>query len=191
MAPFGVATFDVTIAPNGGLADRSLYGGYVVLTPQGPGRTYRVPFAGYKGDYQSTQVLVPTVNGFPWLAKLTGAGYVNQPAGATYTLVGNDIPFFLVHLDHQSRRLRLEVTDAVTGKSWHRALDEQYLGRNSGAATFFALSWDGETRAGNKVYTVPDGQYVVTMSVLKALGDESNPAHWETWTSPVVTIDRP
>jgi hypothetical protein len=29
------------------------------------------------------------------------------------------------------------------------------------------------------------------MSVLKALGDPHNPAHTETWTSPVITIDRP
>jgi minor extracellular serine protease Vpr len=31
----------------------------------------------------------------------------------------------------------------------------------------------------------------VKVSVLKALGDESNPAHWETWTSPSFVIARP
>ena len=56
---------------------------------------YRVPYAGFIGDYQSIQVLVPTANGFPWLAKLTGASYFNQPAGASYSMVGDDIPFFL------------------------------------------------------------------------------------------------
>ncbi len=34
-------------------------------------------------------------------------------------------------------------------------------------------------------------QYIVQLRVLKALGDANNPAHWETWDSPVVTIDRP
>jgi hypothetical protein len=38
---------------------------------------------------------------------------------------------------------------------------------------------------------VPDGTYYVKLSVLKALGDQSNPAHWETWTSPIITIARP
>ena len=38
---------------------------------------------------------------------------------------------------------------------------------------------------------VPDGKYVVEMRVLKANGNASNPAHWEYWTSPVITIDRP
>jgi hypothetical protein len=32
---------------------------------------------------------------------------------------------------------------------------------------------------------------VVKVSVLKALGDPDNPAHWETWTSPVITLARP
>jgi hypothetical protein len=32
---------------------------------------------------------------------------------------------------------------------------------------------------------------VAKLSVLKALGDANNPAHVETWTSPVITINRP
>ncbi len=38
---------------------------------------------------------------------------------------------------------------------------------------------------------VPDGQYKIVVKALKARGDPSNPAHWETWTSPTITIDRP
>jgi hypothetical protein len=197
------ATFDVTIDANAGLPDRSLYGGYIVLTPQGGGAPYRIPYAGFKGDYQSTQVLTPTANGFPWLAQLlpctppaTGLCYFNQPAGATYTLVGDDLPIFLMHLDHLSRRVRLEVFDAVTGRRWHRVSNDHYVTRNSTPGGFFTWTWDGGTFTGEgkkvtQLYTVPDGQYIVKVSVLKALGDESNPAHVETWTSPVITIDRP
>jgi hypothetical protein len=162
-----------------------------VLTPQGGGQTFRVPFAGFKGDYQSIQVLAPTANGFPWLAKLTEKGFENQPSGATYTLVGNDVPFFLVHLDHQVRRLRAEVVDADTGKAWHRAEDDQFIPRNASAAGFFSIPWDGITFAGRRLFAVPNGRYVVVLSALKALGDETNPAHTETWTSPVITIARP
>ncbi len=187
----GTATVDVTITAPSSLADRSVYGGYLVLTPQGGGQVVRVPYAGFKGDYQSILVLKPTTNGFPWLAKLNATSYANQPGGATYTMQGADVPYFLVHLDHQVRELRLEVFDAVSGKSWHRALSQDYVGRNSGANSWFTLSWDGITTSGNKNYTVPDGQYIVRMTVRKALGDSSNPAHSETWTSPVITIDRP
>jgi len=192
----GSASFSVTIAANAGLPDRSLYGGYIVLTAQGSGVVHRVPYAGFKGDYQSTVVLTPTANGFPWLAQRVGSSYVNQPAGGTYTMVGTDVPYFLMHLDHLSRRIRLEAFDAVTGKSWHRVSDDEFVTRNSTPGGFFAFTWDGTTFAGkgknaSQQYTVPNGQYVVKVSVLKALGDESNPAHWETWTSNVITIARP
>jgi hypothetical protein len=186
----GTATVDVTITPNAALADRSQYGGYIVFTPQGGEAVSRVPYAGLKGDYQLIQVLVPTANGFPWLAKINGPSFVNQPGGATYTMVGDDIPYFLLHLDHQSRLLKMEVFDTA-GKSWHRAYQQEYVGRNSGAATFFSFSWDGVTTGSNKTYTVPNGQYVMKVSVQKALGDSTNPAHTETWTSPVITVARP
>ena len=65
------------------------------------------------------------------------------------------------------------------------------MGRNSSATGFFALSWDGSTVAGGKTYQVPNGQYVIKLTVLKALGDDTNPAHVEAWTSPVITIARP
>jgi hypothetical protein len=104
---------------------------------------------------------------------------------------GFDIPFFLVHLDHQSRLFRVEIFDADTGKAWQRAYNDEYVGRNSTSTGFFAFPFDGYTLNGNKVNMVPDGNYVAKLSVLKALGDSTNPAHWETWTSPMFTIDRP
>jgi minor extracellular serine protease Vpr len=192
----GSASFDVTIAPNAALVERGLYGGYIVLTPTEGGALYRVPFAGFKGDYQTTQVLTPTANGFPWLAQLVGSSYQKRANGGTYTLVGNDVPYFLMHLDHMSRRIRLEAFDAVTGDSWHRVSDDEYVTRSSTPGGFFSWTWDGTTftgkgKNGSQWYQVPNGSYVVKVSVLKALGDESNPAHWETWTSPVITIARP
>lgn len=195
----GTATVTATIAPDAGLADRSQFGGWLVFTPQGGGTVLRVPFAGLKGDYQSIQVLVPTANNFPWLAKLAGGSFVNQPSGATYTLQGDDIPYFIVHFEHQSRRVDAEIRDALTGQPvhpvFHNAFELEYLGRNSTATSFFSLNWDGTRLHSNggkgKTKLVPDGQYVIVLKVLKALGDENNPAHWETWTSPVITIDRP
>jgi subtilisin family serine protease len=187
----GTATIDVTISPNSTLADRGLYGGWLVLIPQNGGREVRVPYSGFKGDYQSIRVLAPTANNFPWLARLNGTSLVNQPGGGTYTLQGTDVPRFLVHLDHQVRELRIEIFDADTGKAWHRALSAEYVGRSSGANSFFTLTWDGETTSGNKTYTVPNGRYIARVSVRKALGDSANPAHTETWNSPVITIARP
>ncbi len=188
--------FEFAVEAHPGLPDRSLYGGYIVVTPDDGGPALRIPYAGFKGDYQSTVVLTPTVNGFPWLAQLVGPSFFNRPAGQSYTMVGNDIPFFLVHLDHQSRRVRFEVVDAVTGKKFNKISEDEFVGRNSAPNSFFAFAWDGTTFKGKasnpqQIQTVPDGQYIVTLSVLKALGDADNPAHTESWTSPVITIDRP
>ena len=185
----------VAITPNGTLADRAIYGGYLVLTPQGGGREVRVPYAGIKGDYQSIQAIVPTANNYPWLAKLSGGTFTNQPAGATYTLVGDDIPYFLIHFDHQVERLEFEIRSAATNLPIHPSHSnfevDEFLPRNSTATAFFSFFWDGTRLNGNAIKTVPDGQYVIVVKALKALGKKNNPAHWESWTSPVVTIDRP
>ena len=203
------ATVDVTITAPAAPA-LGQYGGYVVLTPQGAGQTYRVPYAGFIGDYQAIQVLTPTVNGFPWLANLSGGFFNNQPAGATFTMAGDDIVYILMHLDHQSRRIRLDAYNVDTSTCEegddgdegcsHRISNDEYVGRNSTAGGFFAFTWDGTALADDdhdsdehpdRLYTVPDGQYLVKVSVLKALGNRRNPADWETWTSSTVTIARP
>jgi hypothetical protein len=72
---------DVTITANPMLLDRGLYGGYIALTSSVDGAVFRVPYTGFKGDYQSIRVLTPTASGFPWLAKLQGDSFFNQPAG--------------------------------------------------------------------------------------------------------------
>lgn len=188
----GAATVDVTITAPASLADRSLYGGYAVLrNAAAAGEVHRIPYAGFKGDYQSIQALAPGPYGFPWLARLDGGGLSRvPPASATYSMVGAlGIPYVIVHLDHQVRRLRAEVLDTTTGKSWHRAFDYEYLGRNSASDGYFSLSWAGVTTSGKRTYTVPDGQYVLKLTAVKALGIE--PADVETWTSPAFTIDRP
>jgi hypothetical protein len=183
--PGGKASVDVTIAAPGSLADRSLYGGYVVFTPEGGGPVYRVPYGGFKGDYQSIVAITPTAFGLPWVAECLG-----EYVPAKYDLT-TEKPCLFVHLDHQVRRLRMEIFEATTGKPWHRALELQDLDRNAAPNRYFSFPWDGTTKGGNKVYTVPDGEYVIKLSVQKALGEDGNPAHWETWTSPRFTIDRP
>ncbi len=153
----------------------------------------RVPYTGYNGDYQAIVALTPTPNGFPWLAQIVGPNFVNRPAGATYTLVGDDIPFILLHLDHQVRRLTMEVFNVATGASAGFATLEEFLPRNSTATSFFAFTWDGTTISGpgGSPQPVPDGQYRIDLSLLKALGNPGNPAHVEGWPSPQIGINRP
>ncbi|HSI60020.1 MAG TPA: S8 family serine peptidase [Ideonella sp.] len=187
----GTATVDVTVtAP--GLPDRSIYGGYVVFTAQGEGgETLRVPFAGYQGDYQAIQVLTPTANGFPWLAQLIGTSYFNRPTGGTFTMAGTDLAYFLVHMDHFGRTVKLQAYDATTGKLAGVVSNDAFVPRSSTSTGFYSFAWDGTLATKSGVVTAPNGSYVIKMSVLKALGDKATPADTEVWTSPVTTIARP
>jgi minor extracellular serine protease Vpr len=85
------------------------------------------------------------------------------------------------------------VFDVATGQSLNLAEDDDFVGRNSMATSFFAIVWDGTTfrKSGRKVKAVPNGTYRLELSVLKALGDPNNPDHFERWTSPNITIARP
>lgn len=184
----GTALINATISPPGG-PNLGQYGGYIVLSGN-DATTLRVPYAGFVGDYQDMQVLVP-VGPLPALAFLDGNVFVVAPSGQVFTMEGADVPFFLVHLEHQVRRLRMEVFAADSGRSFQRAAEFQYVGRNSAANSFFALPWNGETTRGRNLREVPDGNYVIVLSVQKALGDDDNPDHWENVTSVPFTIDRP
>jgi minor extracellular serine protease Vpr len=180
----GAATVAVTASPDPALADRSLYGGYVVFTPEGGGDVYRVPYAGFKGDYQSIQVLTLT----PLLCK--GNPCASQSSGATYTLTGPDFPYLAVHLNHQARRIRADVFRTSDNKSFGTAFNMQYLPRNSTATARFNFIWDGTAAKGapSKVSDVPNGTYYLRVTVTKALGTDTET---ETWTSPPITLARP
>jgi hypothetical protein len=180
----GSASVVVTIYPPGG-PNLGTYGGYIVFTPQDSGPVYRVPYAGFVGDYQELPVLDANPYGLPWLWE----SYISEEF--VYTMEAGDYPEFWVNFGHQVRKFRMEVFDADKGKSWHRAFDFDYVGRNANYNYINSYVWDGTTLSGKKVWVVPDGDYIVVISVLKALGDDNNPDHWETWTSPVITIDRP
>lgn len=195
------ASVTVTITPTG--AAKTVYGGYVVFTPDNGSETLRVPYAGFQGDYQSLNILT----GLKTMAKLNaaGTGYDVLSAPTTFTMTGSDYPQFLLHLDHFARWIKLDVVDAATGQPVHsqffNASTDEYLPRNSTATGFFAFAWDGQVSwsrgyngVGNthdKRKPVPNGQYIVKISALKALGDAANAAHVERWQSPVITVNAP
>ncbi|EYF03734.1 Hypothetical protein CAP_5164 [Chondromyces apiculatus DSM 436] len=201
--PGGSTTVDVTITSNAALPEGALYGGYVVLTPetapaQGDG-VLRVPYAGYKGDYQLLPTITPNGKSYPWLARYGGVDlatgkpiFNNQPNGATFsTFSGSDLPYVVAFINHSPRKLILDVFQATTMKPWGRVREVDYVFQTATAADFTYYSWNGYTTLNKKTVKVPNGQYVIKMQLLRALGDENNPAHWDTWTSPVLTVNRP
>ena len=173
VAAGGSVAVDVTVAPDPAILDRSLYGGYVVLTPQGGGATYSVPYGGFKGDYQSIQVL--TIN-----SALLG--------GPTFNFA--TAPTFVVHFDHPARRIRADIFRVSDGKSMGVAFNYEYLPRNSAPTVGFGFGWNGQVSRGNSSNTsdIPNGVYTARLTVTKALGSD---AETETWVSPQFTVARP
>jgi minor extracellular serine protease Vpr len=208
VGPGSSATVGVTITA-GGWPDKSLYGGYIVLTPRDGGQTLSVPYVGFKGDYQSLPVLTGASCGLPAVFKLNSTasdaclgGGVQRlgAAGASFSLQAGDVPILLYHLNHQVRQLNVQVYKA-DGSPVHPvfnyATQLSYLPRNSAATSFFEFDWDG-TRSqdngggnGDHRKVVPNGTYVLKLSVLKALGNAGNAADWETFTTPPITLARP
>jgi len=193
--PHRGAKVKVTITPATG-PEYGMYSGYIVFTPQDGGQVFRVPYAGYVGDYQGIQALSPSAYDLPWFADVDWNRIVDD--GAVFTLEGDDQPYILYHLAHQVERLFIQIYDANTGMPVHpvfnKAIDLEYVGRNSTSSNIYVFAWDG-TRIYNNgnqgTKDVPDGDYFLVVKVLKALGNSNNPDHWETWTTPVFTIDRP
>jgi minor extracellular serine protease Vpr len=202
----GSATVDVTITPNPAAdEDRTLYGGWLTFTAGN--QTFRVPYAGFVGDYQSLQVLQAGAAGiFPTIGRLTGfvsatdRTLVHTPvaAGATFTMTGGDVPYVLAHFAHQARAVRVELFDAGTNRRVGEVLRDEYRERNSrrtgttndtNSDVYLPFAIDGSVKKGNGREVVPDGQYYVVFSVTKALADDATPT--EQWTSASFLIDRP
>jgi hypothetical protein len=210
------ATVNVTITPNTSSAffDRSVYTGYIAVA--GGGQTYRVPYAGFTGDYQSIQVLAPGGCSFPGVFKLGGAtecaaatpttpaitlpDFTRQADAALYNVEDrNDRPLILYHRAHQSRRLEIRAVDVVTNNSYLVAFAD-YVRRNATNGVslvndgFSGYLWDGKQifAAAGKLHRkeVPAGLYQLQVVVTKALAEPGNAAHVETWTSPTINIIR-
>ncbi|WP_034387972.1 S8 family serine peptidase [Deinococcus sp. YIM 77859] len=218
--PFSRAELNVTVTPPASAPDRSQYGGYIRLESS-VGTNLSVPYGGFKGDYQSIQVLgnisLPgyglgnTARDFPALYDAVEGqvyfegvnptekpvftlGKVNVADEGEEPLLIDDYPRLWVHLAHQSRWIEMDVLDA-NGNLIGTVSRDEYVRRNAsnsytgaGSDAYFTWTWDGTLADGS---VVANGDYRLRLRVLKALGDESNPNHIETYTSPVFGLQRP
>ncbi|AQP43734.1 hypothetical protein RPIT_02010 [Tessaracoccus flavus] len=169
----------------------AIYGGWITLTSET--EQLVVPFAGLSGDYQALQAVE--------LAALT---YRNANGGLsvaapwrTFTMVDGDIPLIALYLGVPVSGLYVDVykanPDGTKGAKVHSNFinyaTEFDLGRMGAVAT---IAWDGtyQGNSGNsKLRRVAEGSYVLELRVLKALGDPTNPDHWETYDLAPLTID--
>ncbi|MFZ5814202.1 MAG: S8 family serine peptidase [Bacillota bacterium] len=185
------ATLTVTITAPSGLPARSIFGGWINLVPEGStGPAARVPYAGMVGDYQGLTILNRNGYAFPWLATLSGGTYYKVDA-MSIDISNGEAAYLLVNFAHQARKVRIDVV-AANGRTYPAVFTQEYRGRHAtpvytapNLSFYSAFAWDGADKAGRPV---PNGDYSLVLSVLKPLGDENNPAHWESWTSGTVTV---
>lgn len=191
-----------------------IYGGWVKLTKTDNSKTLVVPFGGMYGDYQKVKVLqdlwdVNTAGtALEVVADLPALSTSGSPADAvartdpkpTFTLVDSaHQPHLLFHFDYPVSNAIFNVYKATaTGKKGaevvrgHKTLFE--LGEFGRDDSFLDAAFDGKIPFNNATaagLTVPNGDYVLEVRVLKARGKASTKSHWETYVTPAFTILRP
>lgn len=192
------ATFSVTITAPDDVPDGTIYGGFIELSPQtSDSNMVRIPFAGFKGDYQDLPALgvapfltdtdsTVTVDGDPPNVPIYLSEVEAIEPGQQYTMAGSDVPTFAFGLQHQAQRVTAEIIPQGT-LSW--------LGAQPG----FRIDLVPRSQPGNVfVFGVgdidasglPDGRYIIRITIVKAGGNPSNPDHLEITETPHFFIDR-
>jgi subtilisin family serine protease len=209
---------DVTITPPSG--NLRVYGGHVVVTTGdgtryrvpyagivGDYQAIQVLATGgcalspFPGIFKRGGETVCTSPAPPAVPTKLDIAVTRQPEGTTFNVEDrNDRPVILYHRAHQSRRLEIRAVDAATNESYLVAFSD-YVSRNAANGISFVnggfstYTWDGKrifTNTAGKLHRkeLPDGAYKLQIVVTKALAEEGNAAHTETWTSPTVVIAR-
>jgi minor extracellular serine protease Vpr len=190
----GTFTVNVKITPPNKPAT-AIYGGWVTFTAAGA-TTLHVPFAGMVGDYQSVKVL--TGDGLPTLAQLDATGNLAPVSGhPVYTMQNFDYPFVLLHLDYPVSDLRLDIFRvgwrgsltpiAPNYRSW---VTTGPAGKDPSYQYFYFDGSYTTLGAKGKQFPIQNGDYVIVITVTKALADHSR-GSYETWTSPTFSITQP
>ncbi|MEU6860320.1 S8 family serine peptidase [Glycomyces sp. NPDC046736] len=187
--PGQYATVAVTVTPSEELPLGSVFGGRVTATPN-KGEALTAAYSGYQGDYLAIPVLEHPE--YPRLGAVVGQDpetrefeYRDLEDGETFSIADGPQLAALVYLGHQVASLEVSVANADTGEevTWDR---EAFLPRSPGPAD--AMGIHLADLAEQRPDAFEPGRWTLTVRVLKALGDEANPGHWEQWTSPEFTL---
>jgi minor extracellular serine protease Vpr len=217
LAPGETKQVTATIDAAGVPSDRTLYGGFIVLTNAASSADkLRVPYLGFKGDYQEIPVIRDGGCNFPMLARFgsgtdkitcsptrTIAGLIGQPSGGIWEQPKQDPIVILYHFGHQSANYTFTLLDAATGEpvtvGGRNPIVESVdlVPRNSAATSFFGSVWDGTlafTTGNGKLQrkAAPGGVYKLRLTITKVKAfNDTRAAGTESWTSPAFTLRSP
>ncbi|MDN3242058.1 S8 family serine peptidase [Glycomyces tritici] len=187
--PGQTATVQVTVEPSADLPAGSVFGGRITARPDS-GESLTAAYSGYQGDYLAIPVLDHPE--FPRLAAIVGQDpethqfeYRDLEETETFSLAEGPDLAALVYLGHQVSSMEISAVNTATGEvvEWE---PEQFLPRSPGPDDAIGIHLEDLTES--RPNALEPGQWTLHVKVLKALGDEANPAHWEQWTSPAFTL---
>jgi minor extracellular serine protease Vpr len=184
-----------------------IYGGYIKISGDDD-RVYRVPYVGFIGDYQAVQVLTGTriaarQTGWTNVANVITPAFSTNLMNYRFTMgekpnpggfghpTFTDVPNYELHFEIQPSRATFTAYDATGRTPLGEALSFDNLPRSSTGTTFFAFAWDGFVGPTGARTQLPNGEYVLKLTLVRALGDPANPAHVESFTFAKVNIQRP
>ncbi|MFD0865878.1 S8 family serine peptidase, partial [Tessaracoccus lubricantis] len=180
--PGRTAELTVTIDAPAAAVTGTVYGGFVVLTPD-VGEPRRVPFAGMAGDYGSVELLPSMNKGLTTLANASCSAswgpicFDENPAwsaadqGAGFG--PSRLPSVALHLAYPARSLQFAVFRADSkglpvASSREGLLRWDRMGRSPGV---LLLTWDGLQQTADGLKPAPDGRYVLGLAVEAPDGD--------------------
>jgi len=184
------ATIRVTVAPSADLPAGSVFGGRITARPEDDGESLTAAYSGYQGDYLAIPVLAHP--DYPRLGAVVGQDpetrefdYRDVKDDETFSITEGPDLAALVYLGHQAAAMEISTENADSGEviEWER---EMFLPRSPGPDD--AMGIHLEDLVAQQPGALEPGRWTLTVRVLKALGDEENPDHWEQWTSPVFTL---
>jgi len=189
----GSATVKATLtASDEQFDDETVYGGYITLTSTDKG-ILRVPFMGFKGNYQA----VGTLNDAFLLLSYQGKLY-DLPAGVCFSLEGENKPTIGYNLAYPAQKVIIDVLDSNTYLPIYSSgsvVDSvNSVGRNTGPNSVNTFTWDGSMKSAQLAAGVPvtqtvgNGNYALRARVLKTLGDANNPNDYVTYNTVPFTI---
>ncbi|RRR99676.1 S8 family serine peptidase [Glycomyces terrestris] len=188
--PGQTATVEVTVEPSADLPLGSVFGGRITARPDAGGESLTAAYSGYHGDYLAIPILEHPE--LPKLAAIVAQDpethefeYRDLAADESFSLADGPDLAALLYLGHQPAAMEVSAANAETGEvvDWE---PEAFLPRSPGPDD--AMGIHLEDLIAQRPGALEAGRWTLTVRVLKALGDESDPAHWEQWTSPEFTL---